>query len=151
MSDRCLLRDRLYEMRTLPLSESREKECFVLLIEEQAELRELHMVALELEGYRPIAVPRGSDALNWLCMVLPSGIAPVAIILDHMVLRGNEAGGYIRQRLKDLFTDWEISLPPLILITPHGRHPDPDVLGVQDILSQPFPLKRLTGAINRLS
>ncbi len=69
MPDRCLSKDQLYGMRTLQLPESREKECFVLLIEEQAELRELHMVALELEGYRPIAVPRGSDALNWLCMV----------------------------------------------------------------------------------
>ncbi len=151
MPDRCISKDQLHEMRTLPLPESREKECFVLLIEEKDGLRELHRLVLELEGYCPIAVPRGSDALNWLCMVLPSGIAPVAIILDHIALRGNEAGGDIRQRLKGLFIDWEISLPPFILITPHCRHPNPNVLGVQDILSQPFPLKRLTGAISRLS
>lgn len=110
----------------------------VLVVEDDADLREVLAECLRLEGYRVAETVDGSDALN----LLRSGARPALIFLDLIMPRmdGRQFLGMVRD-------DVELARIPVVLVT--GTPPQ-DLAGqVVAVLKKPIGINELLGYARR--
>jgi DNA-binding response OmpR family regulator len=110
----------------------------VLVIDDQPAILEMLSWALALQGYQPVCIANGQEALKWIKNTLHVGRCPMVILLDlHMfVMNGT---GF----LASLHTQWDapVPIPPIILLTVDKS--DHSHLGCHDVLIKPFRIRDL--------
>ena len=113
----------------------------LLLIEDEAAMRELTATALELEGYRVLTAPDGTTGIEMARRHRPD------LILCDIMMPGID--GY--QVLATLRADPTLSQIPFIFLTAKGEKKDLRqgmVSGADDYLTKPVALDDLLGAIH---
>ncbi len=113
----------------------------ILLVEDDAGIRESVAEALESEGYRVSSAANGSDALAWLAREVPD-VLLVDLVMPVM------SGGELLARVK---ADPRLAGIPAILMTaamPTAQSPIP---AADATLPKPFELEALLEVVGRLS
>ncbi|GIW08504.1 MAG: hypothetical protein KatS3mg060_3309 [Dehalococcoidia bacterium] len=115
-------------------------ECTVLLVEDDASLRQTIRDVLELEGYRVLTAADGVDGLDLLDREEPN-----VILLDLMMPRMN---GY--QFAESLAGRKPAVAIPIILLTADARAPDKaQQVGASAWLHKPFEIDELVSTVER--
>lgn len=110
----------------------------ILLVEDDAALREVLAEALELEAFRVECSAHGADALG----KLRAGLRPDVILLDLMmpVMDGWE--------FRDAqLADGELAGIPVVVVTAAGTLSRP--IDAREIVHKPFRIEDLVGAVER--
>lgn len=116
---------------------------FVLVVDDDHDIRETMEVALELGGFRVQAVANGAEALAFLRC---AGRRPDVIVLDLMmpVMNGYE---FREEQLRDP----DLADIPVLVLTGFGDAPnEASKLGAAQGLDKPLSLRALEAAIRRL-
>lgn len=117
---------------------SSTKSAVVLVVEDDAALRNLYRASLQLEGYAVIAVEDGLDALRYIDTTAPS-----AIVLDLDLPR---LGGRDVQR--ELTAGMDTNGIPIIIVT-GGDTSDLNPKDFACILRKPLHPEKLVDAVRR--
>lgn len=117
----------------------------VLVIEDHPATQKVIAYMLLFQGYQPVCVPNGLEALDWIEKALRTQQYPSAILLDLFmpVMDGTHFLACLRHR-------WQapVPLPPTILLTvDQGNH---DALACTDVLLKPFHVKELMASLKRV-
>jgi CheY-like chemotaxis protein len=106
----------------------------ILLVEDDAEIRESLKDALELEGYEIVTASNGRDALDRL----PTMRKPCLILLDLMmpVMNGWEFA-------EALQGDADLASIPIVVVTAFGQELQRSRIASQDVIPKPVDLDRL--------
>lgn len=116
----------------------------ILLIEEDATLREITQFRLELLGHRVVAYASGGDALDWLTNELPR-----AILIGHFL---PDMDGL--EMIDRLSNDLRTSEVPVMLLSPNAELTDVQKAfnaGADDYLVTPFDPLMLERKLARLT
>ena len=116
----------------------------ILLIEEDATLREITEFRLELLGHRVMAFSSGGDALDWLVGELPD-----AILIGHFL---PDMDGL--EMIDRLSNDLRTSEVPIMLLSPNAELTDVQKAfnaGADDYLVTPFDPLMLERKLARLT
>jgi two-component system alkaline phosphatase synthesis response regulator PhoP len=112
----------------------------ILVVEDEADIREVMLYNLQREGYRALGCASGEEALREIRTAQPD-----LLILDLMLPGSN--GIDICRRLKG---DQQLRLIPIIIVTAKGEESD-IVLGLtagaDDYLTKPFRTKELLARV----
>ncbi len=108
----------------------------VLIVEDEADLRELMRDALELQGYAVVTATDGQDALQQLSHIPP----PCLILLDLMMPRMN--GWEFFEKLQ---SRPELTTVPVIV---HSSSPAQAPRGVAQALQKPLAFERLLSVVS---
>jgi CheY-like chemotaxis protein len=114
----------------------------ILLVEDDAGIRDSVAECLALEGYEVSAVSNGADALAWLSREVPPDVLLVDLVMPVMT------GGELLARVK---ADPRLAAVPSVLMTaamPSARSPLP---AADAMLTKPFELEALLEVVARLS
>jgi CheY-like chemotaxis protein len=124
---------RLFSVHTLYNTPSGAKVCPVLIVEDDADLREMMAQLLALEGYDAAIAANGRDALDYL----RRGATPRLILLDLMmpVMDGWE---FRREQQRDP----AIASVPVVVLSALDRGRANDVIA-DDFLKKPLDFDRL--------
>lgn len=117
---------------------SSTKSAVVLVVEDDAALRNLYRASLQLEGYAVIAVEDGLDALRYIDTTAPS-----AIVLDLDLPR---LGGRDVQR--ELTAGMDTNGIPIVIVT-GGDTSDLNPKDFACILRKPLHPEKLVDAVRR--
>lgn len=117
----------------------------VLVIEDHPATQKVIAYMLLFQGYQPVCVTNGLEALDWIEKALRTQQYPSAILLDLFmpVMDGTRFLACLRHR-------WQapVPLPPTILLTvDQGNH---DALACTDVLLKPFHVKELMASLKRV-
>ncbi len=115
----------------------------VLLVEDDLDVRESLVDALESEGYRVLAARDGVEALEHL----RTNPAPALILLDMMMPRMN---GYEFREVQRATPGWS-AIPVIIFSADADLERKAAELGVADFVKKPMKLKPFMAAVHRLS
>ena len=113
----------------------------ILLVEDDAGIRDSVAECLELEGYQVSAVANGSDALEWLSREVPD-VLLVDLVMPVM------SGGELIARVK---ADPRLAGVPAVLMTAAIPRASSPVPGADALLSKPFELDALLDVVGRLA
>lgn len=122
-----------------------EKRPLVLVIEDHPATQKVISYMLLFQGYQPVCVTNGQEALEWIEDAVRTEQYPTAILLDLFmpVMDGSRFLACLRDR-------WQapVPLPPTILLTvDQGNH---DSLACTDVLLKPFHVKELMASLKRV-
>ncbi len=113
----------------------------ILLVEDDAGIRDSVAECLEIEGYRVSAVSNGTDALEWLAREVPD-VLLVDLVMPVM------SGGELLERVR---ADPRLAAIPAVLMTaamPTASAPMPEA---DAMLPKPFELDALLEVVARLA
>lgn len=111
----------------------------ILIIEDDAEIRETLTEILQMEGYAVHSVKNGQEGIDYLRTSSP----PALILLDYMMPVMN--GGQFRTVQKE---DPKLSkIPVVVLSADSSVFQKSDVVGVHGFLRKPIELERLLSMI----
>ncbi len=113
----------------------------ILLVEDDAGIRDSVAECLELEGYEVSAVANGSDALAWLSREVPD-VLLVDLVMPVMT------GGELLARMK---ADPRLAAVPAVLMTAAIPAPGAPVPKADATLPKPFDLDALLEVVGRLA
>ncbi len=113
----------------------------ILLVEDDAGIRDSVAECLELEGYEVAAVSNGSDALDWLARDVPD-VLLVDLVMPVM------SGGELLARVKG---DPRLAGVPAVLMTAAIPTPQSPVPKADALLPKPFDLDALLEVVARLA
>ncbi len=114
----------------------------ILLVEDDAGIRDSVAEVLESEGYEVSAVANGSDALEWLAREAPPDVLLVDLVMPVM------SGGELLERVR---ADPRLAAIPAVLMTaamPTASAPMPEA---DAMLPKPFELDALLEVVARLA
>lgn len=114
----------------------------ILLVEDDAGIRESVAECLELEGYAVSAVSNGSDAMDWLAREAPPDLLIVDLVMP--VMGGSEL--LARVRADPRLADVRALLMTAAIPSAHQPMPPADAT-----LPKPFELDALLEVVARLS
>jgi CheY-like chemotaxis protein len=122
-----------------------EQRPLVLVIEDHPATQKVIAYMLLFQGYQPVCVTNGQEALEWIEHALRTEQYPSAILLDLFmpVMDGSRF-------LTCLRNQWQapVPLPPTILLTvDQGDH---EALACSDVLLKPFHVKELMASLKRV-
>lgn len=113
----------------------------VMVVEDDADIRETLTQILEEEGYTVVGAAHGAEALEQL----QQGLRPGLILLDLMMPVMN--GWQLREAM--LESDELRNLPVVVVTADGGAQRNPEALQVNDVLAKPIDLPTLLGALER--
>lgn len=114
---------------------------FVLVVDDDYDIREMMAAALELEGFRVTAVSNGAEALG---LLKGAGRRPDLIILDLMMPIMN---GY--QFRAEQLRDSDLAAIPVLILTGFGNAPSvASQLGAAGGLNKPVSFAALSAAVH---
>ena len=120
----------------------------VLILEDEADAREVWLEALERAGYAPVAARNGLEALGRLGQVSP------AVILLDMLMPDMDGFDFLANlRVRHRWHHVSVVILSAVGPTISGvmdRH-DAHTLGVAEVLPKPVPLDALVQAVRRTS
>jgi CheY-like chemotaxis protein len=113
----------------------------ILVVDDDADIRESLEVLLQLHGYRVALAGDGVEALAWL----RGGAHPCLILLDLMMPRMN--GVQLRH---ELAADPQLAGIPIVVITGAGAYAQAKAVELDaQILRKPFDLRTLLATVQR--
>ncbi len=115
----------------------------VLVIDDNAAIRDMVSWALELEGYEPAEAAEGQEALDWLQNAAREGRYPSVILLD-LAMPGMDGSTFLER----LHEQWETAQAPyprpaIVVITAAKGNHDAISLGVEQVIAKPFHVRDL--------
>ena len=110
-------------------------EAPILVVEDEADLRQLISGLLRADGYATVTATNGSEALR---LLREEGVQPCLILLDLLMPVMN--GWTFLRRARE---DRRLARVPVIVVTGYLPCADAARLGAADVLSKPFDLDRL--------
>jgi len=131
-----------------PFATEMEKEGerpLVLVIEDHPATQKVIFYMLLFQGYQPVCVTNGQEALEWIEDAVRTKQYPTAILLDLFmpVMDGSHFLACLRNRWRA-----PVPVPPTILLTvDQGNH---DALACTDVLLKPFHVKELIASLKRV-
>jgi two-component system, chemotaxis family, chemotaxis protein CheY len=119
----------------------------VMVVDDNAAIRDMVSWALELDGYEPVGAAEGQEALSWMDNAAREGRYPAVILLD-LAMPGMDGGTFL-QRLQ---ARWEVScpLPAVVIITAATSDSARGDLPVQHIIVKPFHVRDLLDTVRTL-
>jgi CheY-like chemotaxis protein len=117
-----------------------EPTTYVLVVDDEACVRELVTEVLELEGFKVVAVENGMQALDYL-KAHPS---PSCILLDHDM---PEMNGAQFRKAQQCFPDLK-DIPVILVTATRNIERKADELQVKGHLQKPFDIDRLVEIVS---
>lgn len=119
----------------------------VMVVDDNAAIRDMVSWALELDGYEPVGAAEGQEALSWMDNAAREGRYPAVILLD-LAMPGMDGGTFLHQ----LQARWEASrpLPAIIIITAAKSDSARGNLPVQHVVVKPFHVRDLLDIVRAL-
>ena len=120
----------------------KDKAYEILIVDDEKDLREMLLAALEFFGYKGLTAENG--AVAW--KMLNSGVNPDLVITD--INMPEMDGRELLRRINDKFPNL-----PVIVITAYGAVKTADklqVAGADDYIEKPFSLDRLSKSIEKI-
>ncbi len=120
----------------------------VLVVDDNAAIRDMVSWALELDGYEPAEAAEGLEALAWIDNAAREGRYPSVILLD-LAMPGMNGNAFIDQ-LRAL---WEAKhpLPAIIVITAATEKQEMLQTPVKHVIVKPFHVRDLLDAVRKLT
>ena len=118
--------------------DARAERPVVLVIDDQPAILDMLDCMLALQGYQPVCIANGQEALEWIKNMLHIGRYPMVILLD-LLMPVMDGPGF----LASLQAQWDapVPIPPIILLTvDKSNHSH---LGCNDVLIKPFRIRDL--------
>ena len=121
-----------------------QQRSVVLVVDDNAAIRDMVSWALELDGYEAAEVANGHEALAWMDNAAREGRYPAVILLDLTMPRMD--GDTFLQRLQD---QWELArpIPPIVIITAALNASELPRLHVHQVIIKPFHVRDLLDAV----
>lgn len=115
---------------------------YVLLVDDDLDIRESIQTLLELEGYHTVTLADGAAALEWL----RSDVAPPRLILLDLMMPGMNGIEFRAAQLHDP----RLAALPVVILSGAGEVAD-EQAGVlrAELLKKPFELKTLLATVMR--
>lgn len=120
----------------------------VLVVDDNAAIRDMVSWALELDGFEPAEAAEGAEALAWMDNATREGRPPAVILLDiKMPGMGGETF------LEQLHARWEPAYPApsIVLITASAGVPNVTRLGIANVIVKPFHVRDLLDVVRKLT
>jgi CheY-like chemotaxis protein len=119
----------------------------ILVIDDNAAIRDMVSWALELDGYEPAEAAEGQEALDWINNAAREGRYPSVILLD-LAMPGMDGNTFLQQ----LHTQQDATHPPpaIVVITAGTNCPDAPTLGVAEVIAKPFHVRDLLDVVHQL-
>ena len=119
----------------------------VLIVDDNAAIRDMVSWALELDGFEAAEVADGQEALDWMDNAAREGRYPAVILLDLTMPRMD--GDTFLQRLQ---AQWEKArpIPPIVIITAAQNTPKLPITHVNQVIIKPFHVRELLDAVRNL-
>ena len=115
--------------------------CQILLVEDDADLREVLQIALEARGASVLGVGRASDALRNLVTT------PIDVVVSDLAL-GRETGFWLVRKVRELWSDRHL---PVVALTGLPLPADRvRTAGFDDVLAKPPNIAALSTSIAAL-
>ena len=122
-----------------------QQRSVVLIVDDNAAIRDMVSWALELDGFEAAEVADGQEALAWMDNAAREGRYPAVILLDLSMPRMD--GDTFLQRLQ---LQWEKArpIPPIVIITAMQQHtPKLQRSHVHQVIIKPFHVRELLDAV----
>ncbi len=117
------------------------KKEFIVVVEDEADIRDILVYNLEREGYRVASARDGKQGLAMIQEKVPD------LVLLDLMLPGID-GLEICKRLKN---DDQTSSIPIVMVSARGEESDIVIgleLGAEDYIAKPFGMRELTARVN---
>ena len=116
----------------------------VLIVDDNAAIRDMVSWALELDGFEAAEVSDGQEALAWMDNAAREGRFPSVILLDLSMPRMD--GDTFLQRLQH---QWEKArpIPPIVIITAAQNTSKLPRSHVHQVIIKPFHVRELLDAV----
>lgn len=124
-----------------------QQRSVVLVVDDNASIRDMVSWALELDGFEAAEVADGQEALAWMDNAAREGRYPAVILLD-LSMPGMDGDAFL-QRLQ---TQWEKArpIPPIVIITAAQNTPQLPPRYVNQVIIKPFHVRDLLDAVRDL-
>ena len=119
----------------------------VMVIDDNAAIRDMVSWALELDGYEPVAAAEGQEALSWMDDAACEGRYPAVILLD-LAMPGMDGATFLHR----LRARWEAScpLPAVVVITAAKDESARGDVPVQHVIVKPFHVRDLLDVVRTM-
>jgi len=124
-----------------------QQRSVVLVVDDNAAIRDMVSWALELDGYEAAEVSDGQEALSWMDNAAREGRYPAVILLDLTMPR-MDGDTFLRR----LHTQWEQArpIPPIVIITAARDASELPRMHVDQVIIKPFHVRDLLDAVREL-
>src|SRR6266700_6452795 len=125
-----------------------DRHPIVLVVDDNAAIRDMVSWALELDGYEPAEAAEGYEALAWMDNASREGRYPDVILLD-LTMPGMGGQAFLER----LQAQWEPHrpLPSIVVITAGAGGPTAESLGVECVIVKPFHVRDLLDVVRQLT
>lgn len=130
-----------------PVHQIGEYRPVVLVVDDNAAIRDMLSWALELNGYEPAVATEGQEALDWIDNAAREGRYPDVILLD-LAMPGMDGDTFLRH----LQIRWEATrpLPLIVIITADTSGSAKADLPVRHVIVKPFHVSELINVLRTL-
>ena len=124
-----------------------QQRSVVLVVDDNAAIRDMVSWALELDGFEAAEVADGQEALAWMDNAAREGRYPAVILLDLSMPRMD--GDTFLQRLQ---AQWEKArpIPPIVIITATKDASALPRMFVHQVIIKPFNVRDLLDAVSNV-
>ncbi len=130
------------------LDQLNNRHPLVLIVDDNAAIRDMVSWALELDGFEPAEAAEGAEALAWMDNATREGRPPAVILLD-IAMPGMGGETFLEQ----LRSRWEPAYPSpsIIVITAGAGVPNVTRLGITNVIIKPFHVRDLLDVVRKLT
>lgn len=128
--------------------QSQRQQSIVLVVDDNAAIRDMVSWALELDGFEPAEAAEGQEALAWMDNAARDGRYPAVILLD-LSMPGMNGDAFLER----LQTQWENArpMPAIVLITASQNAPQLPRTHVKQVIIKPFHVRDLLNVVRDLT
>jgi len=129
------------------LNQANGQHPIVMVVDDNAAIRDMISWALELDGYEPVGAAEGQEALSWIDKAAREGRYPAVILLD-LAMPGMDGGTFLDR----LHARQQAScpLPAIVIITAATSGSAGSDLPVQHVIVKPFHVRDLLDVVRTL-
>jgi len=129
-------------------AQSRRQQPIVLVVDDNAAIRDMVSWALELDGFEPAEASEGQEALAWMDNAAREGRYPAVILLD-LSMPGMDGDAFLRR----LQAQWEKArpMPAIVLITASQNASKLPRTYVNQVIIKPFHVRDLLNVVHDLA
>jgi two-component system chemotaxis response regulator CheY len=120
----------------------------VLVVDDNAAIRDMVTWALELDGFAPAVAAEGQEALAWMDNAARDGRYPAVILLD-LAMPGMDGDAFLER----LQASWEKArpIPAIVLITASQNATEVPRMNVKQVIIKPFHVRDLLDIVRGLT
>lgn len=142
------LQETIKERNMVSQGQNQRHHPVVLVVDDNAAIRDMVTWALELDGFAPAVAAEGQEALAWMDNAARDGRYPAVILLD-LAMPGMD-GDVFLERLQ---ASWEKArpMPAIVLITALQNAPEVPRTHVNQVIIKPFHVRDLLDVVRGLT